>query len=107
MRKLDANDCHRCGLDGLEPEHRCTSSLDRSVILLDDVVEVLAGSNMHAPPRRMLSPKQQFLIIGVLGPHSKRARAERVPAHRLRQAPHRLRRRRPRGAGFALSDGFR
>jgi hypothetical protein len=41
MRKLDASDCHRCGLDGLEPEHRRTPSLDRSVILLDDVVEVL------------------------------------------------------------------
>jgi hypothetical protein len=44
MRKLDARDCHRCGLDGFEPEHRRTSSLDRPVILLDDVVKVRAGS---------------------------------------------------------------
>ena len=58
MRELDARDRHRCGLEGLEPEHRRASSLDRSVILLDDIVEVLAGSNMHAPPHRMLSPKQ-------------------------------------------------
>src|SRR5262247_1110978 len=30
MRKLDARDCHRCGLDGLEPAHRPTAGLDRS-----------------------------------------------------------------------------
>jgi hypothetical protein len=58
MRKLNASDCHRCGLDGLEPEHWRTPSLDRSVILFDDVVEVLAGSNMHALPCWMLAAKQ-------------------------------------------------
>src|SRR5262245_22445130 len=35
-----------------------TSPLDRPVILLDDVIEVLASSNMNAPPRRMFSAKQ-------------------------------------------------
>src|SRR5262245_19432871 len=48
MRKLDASNCHRCGLDGLEPGHRRTSSPDRSVILLDEVVEVLCEQKINA-----------------------------------------------------------
>jgi len=85
MRKLDARDCHRCGLHGLEPEHRHTSSLDRSVILLDDVVEVLAGSNMHTTLSGMLSPKQ---------PEGAMARPMTIEGHLLRRTV------RMRGEGF-------
>jgi hypothetical protein len=34
-------------------------------------------------------PGAQFMITGVLGPHSECARPERVPAHSHRQARHR------------------
>ena len=64
------------GLDGLEPEHRPAPSLDRSVILLDDVVEILARSNMHAPPCGMLSAKQ---------PESTMARPVAIEGHLLRR----------------------
>jgi hypothetical protein len=55
------------------------------VILLDDVVEVLAGSNMHAPPRGMLSPKQ---------PEGAVARPMAIEGHLLRRTV------RMRGEGF-------
>ena len=90
MRKLDASDCHRCGLDGLEPEHRRTPSLDRSVILLDDVVEILARSDMHAPPCWMLAAKQPdstmarpVTIEGHLLRRTVRMRGEGLPEERL------------------------
>jgi hypothetical protein len=90
MRKLDARDCHRCGRGELEPKHRRTSPLDRSVILFDDAVEVLAGSNTHAPPRRMLSSKQPegamarlMAIEGHLSRRTVRMRGEGLPEERL------------------------
>jgi hypothetical protein len=46
------------------------------VILLDEVVEVLAGSNVHVPPRRMLSPKQ---------PEGAVARPVTIEGHLLRR----------------------
>jgi len=58
--------------------------------LLDDVVEVLAGSNMHAPPRRMLSPKQPegtvarpMAIEGHLLRWTVRMRGEGLPEEHL------------------------
>jgi hypothetical protein len=39
---LDAGDDLDCRPEGLEPHHRPSSPLDGSVILLDDVVQVLA-----------------------------------------------------------------
>src|ERR1035438_1205858 len=39
----------------LEPSHRRTASLDRPMILLDDVVQILAGPPPDVPPARVPS----------------------------------------------------
>ena len=39
MGELDARKCDRRGPERLEPQHRGAASLDRAVILLNDVVE--------------------------------------------------------------------
>src|SRR5882672_9570987 len=57
MRQLDSRKRDRRVVERFEPHHRCTASLDRPVVLLDDVVEVLAGSDFHVAPERMLSPQ--------------------------------------------------
>ena len=57
MSQLDSRKRDRRVVDGFEPHHGCTASLDRTVVLLDDVVEVLAGSNFHFAPDWMLSPQ--------------------------------------------------
>src|SRR5882672_11084594 len=55
MSQLDSRKRDRSILERLEPDHRCTASLDRPVVLLDGVVEVLAGSNFHVAPERVFS----------------------------------------------------
>ena len=55
MRELNTGDRDRRALEALEAQHRRTPPLDRAMILLDNVVEVLAASNPHAPPGRMLA----------------------------------------------------
>lgn len=40
-----------------ESQHRMTSLLDRSVILFDDVVQVLTGSNQDKLPLRVFAPQ--------------------------------------------------
>src|SRR5450755_1438625 len=42
----------------LEPSHRRTASLDRPMILLDDVVQIFAGPHFDVTPARMLSAQQ-------------------------------------------------
>ena len=46
-----------CG-ERLEPAHRPTACLNRSVVLLDDVVQIRARSHVHAPPCGMLASQQ-------------------------------------------------
>jgi len=58
MRKLDASDRDLSVGEALEARHGSASSLDRPVILLDDVVEVLRASQSHVAPRPAL-PSQQ------------------------------------------------
>src|ERR1019366_8670404 len=41
-----------------EPSHRRTAPLDRPMILLDDVVQILAAPHLDVPPARMLSAQQ-------------------------------------------------
>jgi hypothetical protein len=57
MRQLDSRKRDRSILERLEAHHRCTPSLDRPMVLLDDVVEVLAGSHFHVAPDWMLTPQ--------------------------------------------------
>ena len=44
MGQLDAGDGDGRAVEGLEPRHRCAAPFDRSMILLNDVVQILAGS---------------------------------------------------------------
>jgi hypothetical protein len=55
MSQLDARKSDRRVVKRFEPRHGCTASLDCPMVLLDDVVEVLAGSNFYVAPERMLS----------------------------------------------------
>src|SRR5882672_579625 len=57
MSQLDSRKRDRRILERFEARHGGTPSLDRPVVLLDDVVEVLAGSNFHFAPERVLSPQ--------------------------------------------------
>jgi hypothetical protein len=42
----------------LEACHRCASPLDRTMVLLDEVVEVTICANRYVAPTRMLASKQ-------------------------------------------------
>src|ERR1039457_3586279 len=55
MGQLDASDRDGRVRERLEPSHRRTASLDRPMILLDDVVQILAGPHLDVPPARMVS----------------------------------------------------
>jgi len=48
LRKLDAANRYRCGLELLEPEHRSYPLFDPAMILLDNVVQVLAGAHANS-----------------------------------------------------------
>src|ERR1035441_9496719 len=58
MGQLDASDRDGRVRQRLEPSHRRTASLDRPMILLDDVVQIFAGPHLDVPPARMLSAQQ-------------------------------------------------
>jgi hypothetical protein len=58
VSQFDAGDGDRCCRDGLEAVHGQASSLDGSVILLDDVVQILAGSNLDVAPEESLTAQQ-------------------------------------------------
>src|ERR1017187_9410105 len=58
MGQLDASDRDGRVRERLEPSHRRTASLDRPMILLDQVVEVLVRAHLDVPPARMLSAQQ-------------------------------------------------
>src|ERR1017187_1062342 len=42
----------------LEPGHRCATPLDRAVVLLDQVVEVLVCTHLDVPPARVFTSQQ-------------------------------------------------
>ena len=56
--QLDTGDSCGCCRRGLEAVHRGTSSLDGSVVLLDDIVQVLTGSNLDVAPEGGLATQQ-------------------------------------------------
>jgi hypothetical protein len=57
MRQLDARKRDLRYGEGLEAEHGIASLLDRSVVLLDRVVQILAGAYVHEPPTATLSAR--------------------------------------------------
>ena len=58
VRELNPGKGGRGCRERLEPAHRLTACLDRSVVLLDDVVQVRARSHVHAPPCGMLASQE-------------------------------------------------
>jgi hypothetical protein len=58
MGEFEASNGHGCCRDGFEAVHGKTSPLDGSVILFDDVVQILAGSNLNVAPKEGLMAKQ-------------------------------------------------
>ena len=54
MREFDAGDGSRGVARRLEPFPRRAPALDRSMVLFDHIVEVLATSNLNAPPCDLL-----------------------------------------------------
>ena len=58
MRQFNSGDGYGCGAERLEPQHGVTSSLDRSMILLNDVVQVAAAAQFGPAPCRMLTSQQ-------------------------------------------------
>jgi hypothetical protein len=58
MSKLGACESRRGRAKRREPEHRGTSPLDGSVILLDDVIQVAARTNFHTAPANIFLGKQ-------------------------------------------------
>src|SRR5882672_1540282 len=89
MRQLDSRKRDRRILERFEAGHGRAPSLDRPVALLDDVVEVLAGSNFHLAPERMLSrqspqraPTRHVAVEGNFA-RTARMRSECLPEKRL------------------------
>ena len=54
VRQLDTGDGDGRVLEGLEPRHRCAAPLDRPMVLLNNVIQVLAGSHLDVALARML-----------------------------------------------------
>ena len=69
MGKRDAGQCNGRTPEGLEASHRSASAFDRSMILLNKVVEVLAASDLDELPLRILPPQipkgQVALLVAV------------------------------------------
>jgi hypothetical protein len=58
MGEFDAGDRDGGVRERFEAGHLCTSALDRAMVLLDDVVQIAARSNLHVAPARVLASKQ-------------------------------------------------
>ena len=52
--KFDTSQCDGCTPKGLEASHRGASAFDRSMILLNEIVEVLATPHLNVLPLRIL-----------------------------------------------------
>jgi len=105
VRKFDAGDCDSSVRERFEPGHRRTASLDRAVVLLDDVVQVSAGPHVGVSPIRMLASQEPERAAR----RGRRASLCLAPAERSsrelceKRAPVRLRCHGPGAAGSPLS----
>jgi hypothetical protein len=50
VRQLDSRENDAGVHEGLEPKHACGSPFDGAMILLDNIVQVLAGANFDLHP---------------------------------------------------------
>ena len=57
VRELHAGERNSGGAKGLHGQHRRTTSLDRAMILLDDVVEIAAAADLNGLPVGVLLPQ--------------------------------------------------
>jgi len=57
MGKLDAGQGNRCTPERLEASHGSASTFNRSMILLDEIIEVLATPHLNILPLRILPPQ--------------------------------------------------
>src|ERR1017187_2807287 len=90
--QLDAPDCDRRVRKRLEAGHRRAAPLDRSVVLLDDVVQVLVGPHLHVPPARMLAAQKperamawHVAVQRHLARYARERRGERLAKEGLRR----------------------
>jgi hypothetical protein len=58
MGKLDSGQCNGRTPERLEASHRGASAFDRSMILLNEIVEVLATPHLNILPLRILPPQK-------------------------------------------------
>jgi hypothetical protein len=58
VRELSAGDRDGRSRERLEPGHRRTTPLDRTMVLLDDLVQVLAGPHFDVAPARVVALKE-------------------------------------------------
>jgi hypothetical protein len=66
MGKLDAGQCDGRTPEGFEASHRCASTFDRSMILLDEIVEVLATPHPNVLPLRIPPPQKAKSQVALL-----------------------------------------
>jgi hypothetical protein len=90
VSELDAGECDRRVGERLEPGHRRAAPLDRAVVLLNELVEVLVRPHFHVPPARMLAPQQpestaarHVSVERQLARHARQCRTERLAEERL------------------------
>jgi hypothetical protein len=68
MGKFDTSQCNGRTPEGLEASHGRASAFDRSMILLDQIVEVLATSRPNELPLRILPPQKPKDQVALLEP---------------------------------------
>jgi hypothetical protein len=58
MAKLDSGQRNSRTAERLEASHRGASAFDRSMILLNEIVEVLVSPHLNELPLRILAPQK-------------------------------------------------
>jgi hypothetical protein len=90
VSELDAGDRDRSIRKRLEPCHRCAPPLDRAVVLLDEIIEILVRADLDVAPARVLSPQQpqgattrHMAVERHLSSDARKRRRERLSKERL------------------------
>ena len=93
MRQLESSNLDRRVCERLEPGQGRASSLDRAMVLLNDVVEILTGAHLHVAPLRVLpsqQPQRSMTRNMTVQPHlarpSRQIRRKRLTKERLRRS---------------------
>ena len=90
VSELDAGDRDRSIRKRLEPCHRCAPPLDRAVVLLDEIIEILVRADLGVAPARVFSPQQpqgattrHMAVERHLSWDARKRRCERLSKERL------------------------